>query len=58
MVLSLPLVEVSAKVRTGPPVDDEADYDLPVWAGVIPLQVTEGEPIPDPHLNSELIARP
>jgi hypothetical protein len=57
MVLSLPLVEVSAKVRTGPPVDDEADYDLPVWAGVIPLQVTEGEPIPDPRLNSELIAR-
>jgi hypothetical protein len=52
MVLSLPLVEVSAKVRTGPPVDDEADYDLPVWAGVIPLQVVEGEPIPDPHLNS------
>lgn len=55
MVLSLPLVEVSAKVRTGPPVDDEADYDLPIWAGVIPLQVTEGEPIPDPRLNSDLL---
>ena len=47
MVLSIPLVEVSAKVRTGPPKDDEADYSLPVWAGVIPLKVVEGEPIPD-----------
>ncbi len=47
MVLSIPLVEVSAKVRTGPPKDDEADYSLPVWAGVIPLKVVEGEAIPD-----------
>ena len=38
-VLSLPLEEVSAKVRTGPPLDDEEDYELPIWAGVIPLQL-------------------
>ena len=37
-VLSLPLVEVSAKVRTGPPIDDEEDYALNVWAGVLPLK--------------------
>lgn len=48
-VLSLPLVEVSAKVRTGPPLDDEEDYALNVWAGVIPLQVGSGEPISDPR---------
>ncbi len=47
LVLSIPLVEVSAKVRTGPPIDDEADYSLPVWAGVIPLKLVEGESIPD-----------
>ena len=49
-VLVLPLKEVSAKVRTGPPIDDEEDYDLPVWAGVVPLRVVAGEPIPDPRL--------
>ncbi len=49
-VLSIPLVEVSAKVRTGPPVDDEEDYRLNVWAGVIPLQVVAGEPVSDPRL--------
>ena len=46
-VLSLPLDEVSAKVRTGPPVDDEEDYALPVWGGVIPVVQTLGEPLPD-----------
>ena len=53
-VLVLPLKEVSAKVRTGPPIDDEADYELPVWAGVIPLRVVAGEPIPDPRLPNEI----
>jgi nitroimidazol reductase NimA-like FMN-containing flavoprotein (pyridoxamine 5'-phosphate oxidase superfamily) len=53
-VLVLPLDEVSAKVRTGPPIDDEADYELPVWAGVIPLRVIAREPIPDPRLPSEI----
>jgi hypothetical protein len=50
-VLSLELTEASAKVRTGPPLDDEEDYSLPVWAGVIPLQVTSGAPINDPRLH-------
>jgi uncharacterized protein len=49
-VLSLPLDEASAKIRTGPPVDDEEDYALPVWAGVIPLRLEAGEPIQDPRL--------
>lgn len=39
LVLSLPIDEASAKIRTGPPIDDEEDYALPVWAGVIPLQM-------------------
>jgi uncharacterized protein len=46
-ILRLPLTEASAKVRVGPPEDDAADQDLPVWAGVIPLQLTPGGPIRD-----------
>ena len=46
-VLALPLSEVSAKVRTGPPIDDEEDYAFPVWAGVVPLRGRLGEPVPD-----------
>jgi nitroimidazol reductase NimA-like FMN-containing flavoprotein (pyridoxamine 5'-phosphate oxidase superfamily) len=49
-VLSLPLNETSAKVRTGPPIDDEEDYALPVWAGVLPLKLVAGEPVSDPRL--------
>jgi nitroimidazol reductase NimA-like FMN-containing flavoprotein (pyridoxamine 5'-phosphate oxidase superfamily) len=49
-VLRLPLVEASAKIRTGPPLDDEEDYELPVWAGVVPLSLTSGAPINDPRL--------
>ena len=47
MVLILELDEVSAKIRTGGPKDDEEDYDLPVWAGVVPTQLTYGNPDPD-----------
>jgi nitroimidazol reductase NimA-like FMN-containing flavoprotein (pyridoxamine 5'-phosphate oxidase superfamily) len=50
-VLALPLDEVSAKVRTGPPKDDDPDYDLPFWAGVLPLALTPGDPVPDPLLD-------
>ena len=50
-VLALPLEEVSAKVRTGGPVDDEEDYALAVWAGVLPLPVTPEAPIPDSRLK-------
>lgn len=53
-VLALPLAEVSAKVRTGPPLDDEEDYALPVWAGVIPLRLTAGAPTPDPRLPENI----
>ncbi|HSL55600.1 MAG TPA: pyridoxamine 5'-phosphate oxidase family protein, partial [Pyrinomonadaceae bacterium] len=49
-VLSLPLVEASAKIRTGPPLDDEEDYEMNVWAGVIPLRLVADEPIADPRL--------
>ena len=53
-VLSLPLDEASAKVRTGPPLDDEEDYELPVWAGVIPLRMVANAPHPDPRLPVEI----
>jgi nitroimidazol reductase NimA-like FMN-containing flavoprotein (pyridoxamine 5'-phosphate oxidase superfamily) len=47
LVLALPLAEASAKIRTGGPIDDEADYALPIWAGVIPFHLTPGEPVAD-----------
>jgi nitroimidazol reductase NimA-like FMN-containing flavoprotein (pyridoxamine 5'-phosphate oxidase superfamily) len=53
-VLALPLAEVSAKVRTGPPQDDDPDYDLPIWAGVLPLALTPGAPAPDPVLDPSI----
>ncbi len=51
-VLSLPITEASAKIRTGPPLDDEEDYAMRVWAGVIPLRMVADESIPDPRLPS------
>ena len=53
-VLCLPLAEASAKIRTGPPFDDEEDYALPIWAGVVPLKLVAGEPIKDPLLPAEI----
>ncbi len=50
-VLSLPLQEASAKVRTGNPIDDEEDYTMNVWAGVIPLQLSAGKPVGDAELK-------
>jgi len=50
-VLGMTIEEASAKVRTGPPVDDEPDYALPVWAGVIPIKQTFGAAIADPRLT-------
>jgi nitroimidazol reductase NimA-like FMN-containing flavoprotein (pyridoxamine 5'-phosphate oxidase superfamily) len=52
-VLALPLEEVSAKVRTGGPIDDEEDYTLPVWAGVLPLETVAKKPLPDPQRKSD-----
>jgi uncharacterized protein len=46
-ILSLPISEASAKLRAGGPVDDEEDYALPIWAGVIPISMTVGQPVPD-----------
>lgn len=53
-VLALPLEEVSAKVRTGPPLDDEEDMNLAVWAGVVPLHLAASAPITAPDLRVEL----
>lgn len=54
VVLSLPLAEASAKLRTGGPLDDEADYQLPIWAGEIPLKLTATTPIPDSELHPSI----
>jgi uncharacterized protein len=51
LVMRLPITEFSAKVRLGPPIDDEEDYAFPTWAGVIPLEMVAGEPIDDPRLE-------
>jgi len=49
-VLRLPIEEFSAKVRQGPPIDDEEDYSFPTWAGVVPLEMKAGAPVDDPRL--------
>lgn len=57
MVLSVPLVEASAKVRTGFAVDDEKEYgETNGWTGVIPFTWTAGEPTPDPRRRKEIVA--
>src|ERR1700690_4096888 len=53
-VVKLSLQEVSAKVRVGPPKDEAEDYELPIWAGVLPLKLTAGAPIADPKLPEGL----
>jgi nitroimidazol reductase NimA-like FMN-containing flavoprotein (pyridoxamine 5'-phosphate oxidase superfamily) len=50
-VLEFLIEEASAKVRQGPPLDDDQDYELPVWAGVLPLKLEAKTPIPDPRLD-------
>jgi nitroimidazol reductase NimA-like FMN-containing flavoprotein (pyridoxamine 5'-phosphate oxidase superfamily) len=52
-VLALPLSEASAKIRTGPPIDDEPDYELDIWAGVIPIRPAAGTPAPDARLRPD-----
>jgi hypothetical protein len=51
MVLSFEIKEASAKVRTGPPKDDEADYSMDVWAGIQPIKIQRLPVIPDPDLK-------
>jgi hypothetical protein len=55
-VLAMHIDEASAKVRTGPPIDDEEDYALPAWAGVIPLSTRAGAPEADPRLTAGIRA--
>lgn len=57
-ILRLPLVEMSAKVRTGPVEDNPEDYSLPVWAGVLPMQLVLGEPIRDERCEPSLQVPP
>lgn len=52
MVLAFPIEEASAKIRTGGPKDDEEDYMLDIWAGVVPLQTTRFAPVADPVLKA------
>ncbi|MBE9207653.1 pyridoxamine 5'-phosphate oxidase family protein [Nostoc sp. LEGE 06077] len=54
IVLSLPLTEASAKIRAGGPIDDEVDYQIPVWAGEIPLKLTASVPINDAQLAPDI----
>jgi nitroimidazol reductase NimA-like FMN-containing flavoprotein (pyridoxamine 5'-phosphate oxidase superfamily) len=51
LVMRLPIEEFSAKVRQGPPIDDEEDYSFPTWAGVIPLKMVASAPVNDPRLD-------
>ena len=53
-VLRIPIDEFSAKVRVGPPIDDEPDYSFPTWAGVIPLDMQVGAPVRDERCQQEL----
>ena len=53
-IMRIPLDEVSAKARTGPPLDEEEDYALDVWAGVVPITSERQAPVPDPRLGPEI----
>lgn len=53
-VLALPIDEASAKIRTGPPKDDAEDYELPVWAGVLPMRMATAEPLADSVLPPDI----
>ncbi len=50
-VLEFQIEEASAKIRQGPPLDDEEDYSLPMWAGIVPLKLSAGTPAPDERLS-------
>lgn len=53
-VVALGLDQATAKIRTGPPSDEEADYDLAIWAGVVPIETVFGAPVPDPRNHAGL----
>ncbi len=54
LILKIEISEASAKIRKGPPIDDKKDYNLSIWAGVIPINKTYGNPIPDEKLNNDI----
>jgi nitroimidazol reductase NimA-like FMN-containing flavoprotein (pyridoxamine 5'-phosphate oxidase superfamily) len=54
LIVALPLDEVSAKTRAGGPGDDDEDYDLPIWAGVVPLAITPAAPVADPLMRLDV----
>ena len=56
LIVSMPIAEASAKVRTGPPVDDPEDLSLDVWAGTLPVRTVVGDPIPAPDLRVGIVA--
>ncbi len=56
LVLAIPIDEASAKIRVGPPIDEEEDYELDVWAGVVPLKMAALEPVPDLRLPAGISA--
>jgi nitroimidazol reductase NimA-like FMN-containing flavoprotein (pyridoxamine 5'-phosphate oxidase superfamily) len=53
-LLALPIEEASAKIRSGPPLDEEEDYGLSIWAGVIPISSATHSPQPDPRLAADI----
>jgi uncharacterized protein len=53
-VLAITIDSASAKIRTGPPADDDADYDLPIWAGVLPVKMKFESPVTDAQMKMEL----
>lgn len=53
-IFKIPVSEASAKIRTGPPIDEKSDYDLPIWAGIIPMKTIFEKPIADPLLKEEI----
>jgi uncharacterized protein len=58
LVLEIAIESASAKIRTGPPLDEEEDYALPMWAGVLPLKLIAAEPIADPRLSGDVPMSP
>ncbi|MDA0986430.1 MAG: hypothetical protein O3A55_02315 [Bacteroidetes bacterium] len=53
-IIAFPIEYSSAKIRTGPPIDEEADYNSKYWAGVIPISTIRGKAISDPKLNPKI----
>ena len=54
-VLAIEIDSASAKIRTGPPADDAEDYDLPIWAGILPIHLSFDQPVVDPAMRHELL---